>query len=406
MATTAQVVEQPAAHGADRPLIVCHCTTAHTQLKSRSYHRQLLPLSEMGIGVRYVAPMKNRDMRSGVKLVGIPVRKNAFRRLLAWPELLVKLLRQNASVYHFQDPQLLPLGFALKLIFRRRIVYDAYEDFPAIAAAKQSIPGPLRPMASATVAFAERVASRLFDGVITADPMTLRRFAVRKQSRKLVFYNFPNLDFFPEPRPRSTPFDVVYRGGLSARTGAVVLLEALRILSARPHPPRLLLIGYFDTPAAEQELRRRIRTLGLAALVEIRGRIDHETMADALGEARIGVSPLLAVRKFQINIPVKVFEYWACGLPVVATDLAPMRPFFRHGHAGLLVHPGDAGELAGSIAWLLDHPDFAARMGQRGRQLVIRRFNNTCEIQKLRRLFERIVNPSQRGPSRPCSNRS
>jgi glycosyltransferase involved in cell wall biosynthesis len=410
MATsTAQLVESRVAEISEHPLVVCHCTTAHTQLKSRTYHRQLLPLAEAGVAVRYVAPMDRRELADGISVVPIPNRKNTLRRLFGWPNLLRELLRQNASVYHIQDPQLLPIAFVLKLLFRKRIVYDAYEDFPSIAAAKESVPKALRPVAAAAVAFAENLASRFFDAIVTADPITLRRFSRRGKSRKIVFYNFPNLDFFPAPptpRAQAHSFDLLYRGGLSERAGTFVLLDALRILASRPSPPRLLLLGYFDNLQAEETLRRRVSALGLDSLVEIRGRIGHERMGEALSQARIGISSLLPVRKFQINIPVKIFEYWASGLPVVATDLVPMRPCFGDGEAGLLVQPEGAAELARSIAWLLDRPAEAARMGQRGRQLVVQRFNNAAEVHKLRKLFASIANQREEARTQPCLNPS
>jgi glycosyltransferase involved in cell wall biosynthesis len=341
--------------------------------------------------------MRSRVLAGGIEVVGLARPGHLLRRLFAWPYLAVRLLRQNAALYHIQDPQLLPVAFILKFVFRRRVVYDAYEDFPSIVDNKKSIPSVLRSTAAAVLASVEALAARSFDAIITADPLTLRRFARQGRSKKLVFYNFPNLNYFPPPRPHSARFDLVYRGGLSERTGTFVLLDALRLLAARANPPQLLLIGYFDDRQSEEALRRRIRDLGLVSLVEIRGRIEHELMAEAISEARIGVSPLLAIRKFQINIPVKIFEYWACGLPVVATGLAPMRPFFRDGEAGLLVPPASAARLAGSIARLLDHPNEAARMGRRGRELVSRRFNNAVEVQKLSRLFAAIGNKSNRG---------
>jgi glycosyltransferase involved in cell wall biosynthesis len=406
VATATQVLNTAGKKRHQRSLVVCHCTTVHQDLKSRTFHRQLLPLAQLGFDVRYIAPIRPHELTSGIKIIGFAAPRSIFQRLAFWPALLKKLLRQKADIYHIQDPQLLPLAFALKLIFRKRVVYDAYEDFPSIAAARNSIPAVLRPFAATTVAFVERLAARAFDAIITADPITMRRLGAVGESKKLVFYNFPNLRFFPAPRTSAPQFDLVYRGGISERTGALVLLEALQLLAARPNPPRLLFIGYFDSARAESEFRERVRALNLDSLLETRGRIDHASMATALSEARMGLCPLLAIPKFQKNIPVKVFEYWACGLPVVATDLLPIQPFLRPGEAGLLVQPGGATELAEAIKWLLDHPDSARRMGQRGRRLVVQRFNNENEVRKLHAFVQRIANPSLGGHSRPCSSPS
>jgi glycosyltransferase involved in cell wall biosynthesis len=372
-------------------ITLCHFSTAHTQLKSRSFHRECMPLAAAGMNVRYVTPADIEGRRSGVDFVTLKRPHSRVRSLLASAGLIRVLLRQNANLYHFQDPELLPVALALKVIFHKRVVYDAYEDFPSMALNKRSLPAALRPPAAKVVAALERLAAYCFDGVITADPLTLRRFAHTGKSHKLVFFNFPNLDLFPPPRLDTRHFDVVYRGGLSARAGTLVLLEAMRLLAARGKPVSLLLIGYFDDVVFESELREQIRALGLSAYVELRGRMEHEDMAEALSEARIGVCPLQDIPKFRLNIPVKVFEYWACGLPVIASDLPPIRPFFRSVSGGFLYQPSDAAELARSIRWLLDHPNAASRMGQSGRSAIVQRYNNHNEVRKLRDFCLRVA---------------
>jgi len=391
MATQTATLPSPLAaakNGGDE-ITFCHFTTAHSQLKSRTLHRICLPLAAAGIQIRYVSPARETPAFEGIEFIRIPESRNRIGRVARSVPLLRELARLDATIYHFQDPELLPVGLALRAFYRKHVIYDAYEDFPSMASA--SLPRVVRPLAARTIKLAEKLAAHSFDAITTADPFTLRRLARAGRSRKLVFYNFPNLDFFPPPRPMQKPFDIVYRGGLSDRAGTFTLLDALHRLKWLPRPPRLLLIGYFDNSEARRTLEERIRALELRDQVEILGRVEHEAMAEALSRARIGVCPLEAVPKFLLNIPVKVFEYWACGLPVVATDLPPIRPFLRHSQAGLLHAPGDAEGLARSIAWLLESPAAAQRMGERGRELVESRFNNECESSKLLRLCVQIA---------------
>ncbi|HEY6442169.1 MAG TPA: glycosyltransferase [Candidatus Acidoferrales bacterium] len=412
MSTREHSISGAAEKRRDGNFTICHFTTAHTELKSRSFHREFIPLAQSGVGIRYLAPVKGNSHRDGIDIIALKKYSTRLRRIFAQPALLRTLLQQRATLYHFQDPELLPLAFVLKLICRKRVVYDAYEDFPSMAANKAGLPGPLKPLAAKAIANMERLAIRLFDGVMTADPFTMRRLA-KSRSPKIVFYNFPNLDFFPScTAPRTKPFDLVYRGGLSQRAGTFVLIEALRLLATRDRLTKLLLIGYFDNASAEKTIRQRIHAAGVAHLVEIRSRLDHEKMAEALSEATIGINPLQAVPKFMLNIPVKVFEYWACGLPVVSSDLPPIRPFFRNAEAGLLFPAQSAQALAQSITWLLDNPYAAAAMGARGRDLVVRRFNNLEEVRKLQRFFARVAeDPMKRTMPEPgeevlsaCSN--
>ncbi len=371
---------------------ICHVTVAHRELKSRTFHMQLAPLAAMGMPICYVSPVAAPPERHGFRFIGLPLTHGMFARLVQAPVLLRTLLQQRADIYHIQDPELLPMAFALKLIFGRRVVFDSYEDFASMALQSQRIPATLKPVAEKAMLQIQRLAARSFDAVITADPLTLRRFARTGRSKKLVFYNLPNLGVFPasaENGPK--PFDIVYRGGVSERAGTWTLLTALRQLKSNGRAVKTLVIGYFDNPAAKAELTRRIAEHHLENEITIVGRVDHATMPHVLSQARIGVSPLLDTPKFRRNIPVKIFEYWACGLPTIASDLPPIRPFFKSANAGLLFTPGDAPELASAISALLAQPAVASAMGARGRQAIERRWNNRSEVHKLHRLFVQLA---------------
>jgi|GEM_PF-280282 len=398
-------------HAPPRPcsgMALCHFTTAHAQLKSRAFHRLCLPLARDGVHVNYISPATVQHVR-GIDFVSIPERRSRVARALWNRPLLRALVDADAQIYHFQDPELLPVALALKIFFKKHVIYDAYEDFPSMARESASIPAPWRALSARLVKMGEWLAAHFLDAVVTADPFTLRRLARTGGSRKLVFSNFPNLDYFPPPGPAPKPFDLVYRGGLSERAGTYDLLESLRILKSRARPLRLLLIGYCDDADAETVLRNRIAKMGLGANVEIRGRVPHERMASALSQASIGICPLRATPKFALNVPVKVFECWACGLPVIASNLPPIRPYFRNARAGLLFQAANADDLARAIKWMLDHPGAADAMGKNGRAAVIERFNNRAEIRRFERLLAQVAavpNGKLQERSAQCSNRS
>jgi glycosyltransferase involved in cell wall biosynthesis len=283
----------------------------------------------------------------------------------------------------------------LKLFFRKKVVYDTREDFPAMMLTKAYLPPRWRKLTSRIVAGAEGLAARILDGFVTADSGTLRPHARKGKSRKLVFYNFPNLQYFPEPQMVEKKFDLVYRGGLSERAGTFVLLKAVRLLKERGIPVRLLMFGYADNKHTEQLVRDSILSMEIEKLVTLQGVIPHDDMAATLSQARIAVCPLQCIPKFLNNIPVKVFESWACGLPVIATDLPPIRPFFGTKPYGVLVKPGDSYGLANAVARMLKSPQLIAEYGCRARQAVVERYNSDLEIRKLLSFYKGVLSCQQ-----------
>ena len=372
-------------------LKVCHLSPLERLLDARAFSRESLPSLAYGLRPVIIGPHARTGFLEDVQFISIPKSRNRALRMFTAIRSVSRALKQRAHVYHIHSPELIPVALILKVVFKKKVVYDSREDFPSMMLTKTYLPRILRIPISKSVAVLERVATRLLDGVITADSGSLRPLAKVGKSKKLVFYNFPNLRYFPPTNSIQKSYDLVYRGGLSERAGTFVLFQAMRILLDRGISVRLLLFGYTDNQQTESAIRDTLRGLGIEHLVTLTGVIPHDKMAATLSRARIAVCPLQRVPKFMNNIPVKVFESWACGLPVIATDLPPIRPFFAARGLGLLVKPGSAEELADAIEQLLASPDLVTEFGSRARQVVVERYNAGVEIRKLISFYSKVL---------------
>jgi glycosyltransferase involved in cell wall biosynthesis len=372
-------------------LSICHLSPVQDRLDSRTYVMEMLPLAKRGCELTLIGAHGQDKIETNVAFVSSPKRQTRIQRILLAMGLALRALRRPAHLYHIHNPEMIPAGLILKWFAGKKVVYDTQEDHPSMMLTKTYLPPSLRRLARRMVASVERLASREFDGFIAADPGTLRATARVGRSRKLVFYNLPNLDFFPSPEAKQKNFDFVYRGGLSERAGTFVLLAALRELILRGRSPRLLLFGYADRAVDRTRIQHHIERIGLAANVVLAGRVEHHKMAETLSQARVSICPLMEIPKFKNNIPVKVFESWACGLPVICSDLPPIRPFFKGKQFGLLVEPGNVKALADAMECLLLNPEEATRMGIAGRKAVVDQYNNSSESKKLLAFYKKLL---------------
>lgn len=370
---------------------VCHLSPVKGRLDARTYNMEILPAVKHGVRAALVGPHGTEHHEDGLDVLPLTGGRSRLSRFFTSPAIAFFARRQPARIYHVHNPEMIPAGLLLKLLFRKTVVYDTQEDFAAMMLTKTYLPPRLRGLMGKAVHVAERLAANIFDGFMTADSGTMRSLAHSGKSKKLVFYNLPNLEFFTHLKPMPKRFDVVYRGGLSERAGTFVLLDALQILRRRGILARALLFGYTDDQAVRSSILERVGRMNLTSQVFLHGRVPHAEMADTLSQARISVSPLMAIPKFMHNIPVKVFESWACGLPVISSDLPPIRPFFRDGEFGLLFPPGDSQALADGIEDLLKNPSRAELMGRAGRRAVFERCNNKREIHKLIGFYTKVL---------------
>jgi glycosyltransferase involved in cell wall biosynthesis len=82
-------------------------------------------------------------------------------------------------------------------------------------------------------------------------------------------------------------------------------------------------------------------------------------------------------------------EAMAAGKPIVASNVGGIPDLVQHGHNGLLVPPGDEKALAAAIRQLIDDPDKAKMMGQRGRQRC-HQFSIDAMVEKIDQLYSEL----------------
>ncbi|MEE8600817.1 glycosyltransferase [Euzebya tangerina] len=168
--------------------------------------------------------------------------------------------------------------------------------------------------------------------------------------------NAVNAAMFPRAaRPDRADPTAIFVGALRPWHGPEVLAEAWRSLGA--DAPRLVVVG--DGPG-----RHHLQSVG----AELLGTVPHDDVPELLRQADLAVAPGPADMPTYFS-PLKVFEYMAAGLPVVASDLPGTRQVLSE--RGVLVPAGDASALAAAVAALQADPDRRAQLGAAGRREVL-----------------------------------
>ena len=136
-----------------------------------------------------------------------------------------------------------------------------------------------------------------------------------------------------------------------------------------------------DTPEFTDE---QMGQLGRLANVKLLGHIDD--IAPVLAEVDI-----VALPSYREGTPKILLEAAACGLPIVATDIAGCRGVVEHGTNGFLVPPKDTIDLVGSINQLCADPILRKTMGAQGRKIVQRGFSSQMVISKTLDVYRSLM---------------
>ncbi len=255
---------------------VCVLTSAHPPFDVRIFHKECKSLSRAGYEVTLVAPAAEDGIYDGVVLQALPLWKSRLDRFMRGSLAVYnKALQANADVYHFHDPELIPIALLLR-IHGKKVIYDIHEDLPRTISYKPYIPRPLCGAVSRTVQFIEEWSGSRFSALAAATPVIGDRF--RKVNENLaVLNNYPRIEEIENsagPPDGGREASLLYVGMRITRArGAEEMVRAMGLLPEHL-ATRLKLVGNWDSAELP------------AALAKLPG-WDPITFVDLLGEQRL-----------------------------------------------------------------------------------------------------------------------
>lgn len=171
---------------------------------------------------------------------------------------------------------------------------------------------------------------------------------------------------FPEnllPTMPDKRFTVGFLGTLKPWHGIEILLEAFLAAKRQNSNMRLLVVG--DGPM--------VNLLEGVDGVEMTGAVDPMDVPGLLASMNVGLAPYPNQEPFYFS-PLKIVEYMAAGLPVIASRIGDIPMVIADNVDGILVDPGDVQALMDSILHLMHDQELCSRMGAKARRKVMSEF--------------------------------
>ena len=111
---------------------------------------------------------------------------------------------------------------------------------------------------------------------------------------------------------------------------------------------------------------------GLREAALFTGAVAPHQVPGLLASMDVAVAPYPKLANFYFS-PLKVYEYMAAGLPVVASRIGQLTQVLRHEETGLLCPPGDAAALAAALERLRCDPALRKRLGAAARATALKK---------------------------------
>jgi len=347
-------------------------------------------LKPLGIGFREAgydvtfccSPGKGLELLSkeGFSVKGIPVSRNynILAHLTSFIRLYLYIRREDFDVVHTHTPVASLIGrLAARLAGTGTVVYTAHGFY---------FHEGMNSAARKIYIFLEKMAGHLSDLIFVqsmedyrdaeregiappgklvhigngVDPGRFGSHLYRRERERL------REEFCIEEEPV-----VGFVGRLVREKGVFDLVRAASEVKKRFEDVRFILIGEeleSGRCGCRARLKEIIRRNDLEGNVTLAGRRDDIP-------SLLTLMDMFVLPSYREGMPRSVLEAMASSLPVVASNIRGCREEVVDGETGFLVSPGSPGTLASAICELLANPEMARSMGSRGREMVVRRYD-------------------------------
>ena len=172
---------------------------------------------------------------------------------------------------------------------------------------------------------------------------------------------------------------------------AKMYLDIVKLAKDKGVNLRCLLISLFMFEGGKEWVRKTAADYGITDNMTLMDRIPPYEVPKYLSKTKIGLIPLPDTLKMRSNIPTKMFEYMYYKLPVITGELPPCGYFMNKDEFGYMVKWDSVEEYTDKILFLLNNPIQMRRLGEKGHQLVLEKYNWETEEEKLKDVYKRVL---------------
>ncbi len=335
-----------------------------------------------------------------VGLIGRPWNSIAFSSLFLLISLFGKLPQYDiiyARDYHTVIIALLP-----RLLFHKKLIYE----INGLANEEQKLKSCsiFNRIIVFLIKRAEKMAARNSDQIVSVTPQIasylMANFNCQPNEIKIIGNGVNTKIFHPIADKallanwrKSLGIEMdevvtVFVGNLARWQGVETFIESGFKLFPKNERLKFLIVG--DGPLKEDLMKKVLESKWKQRFI-FTGMVNYEEIPFLINIANICVVPFISKRNQKTGVsPIKIFEYMACGKPVVASRIQGLE-FIEDEGVGCLIEPEDVESLKKALYDLIKEPKERIRMGQKGSQIARENFSWESRVIEIEKVLKELA---------------
>ena len=182
---------------------------------------------------------------------------------------------------------------------------------------------------------------------------------------------------------------VSFVGNLAPWQGVEYLIHAASLIVEKMQKTKFLIVG---DGIMREKLESFVKELNIEHSIIFTGTAPYENVPEYINISDVCVAPFIRTRNESMGLsPLKIYEYLACGKPVVASNIKGVGNLLEDSNSGISVPSDNPNELAKAIIKLLKDKQLREQMGNNGREIVSNSYSWEITARKTKEVFENIL---------------
>ena len=373
---------------------ICVITTQHHADDVRIFKKEIKYLKNIASEIHFIVRKRgNLKTDSDIHYYWMNNRNTIWGRIGRNIQALTFALKINVDIYHFHDPELIFVGFLLKVLTRKKVIYDIHELYTDAILHRTYLPKIIRKLFLLIYLSLERLFLPYLDALILAEQSYVPYYKWHKNWA--IVQNFivkQNLVEKLENKTFRPPFQIVYLGGITPKRGIWEMLNFIKLLNENNIAFHFHLVGGFDTTSLKKQVVDWLQKHNLIELITIYNYLPHDKALEILRKGQIGLLFLHPIRNNMNILPTKLFEYMGNGMVVFASNFPKWIDLNKKHQFGLVIDIFNLKDYMPNVLKLLKDSNKMQNIAKRNIEYVNQHYLWEDEVQHLFKLYESLFN--------------
>jgi glycosyltransferase involved in cell wall biosynthesis len=284
------------------------------------------------------------------------------------------------------------IGFKIKILLKKKVIYDIHEDYRTQIKQKVWIPTRLlKYLVSSVFSVVEKFFCLFYDKLVFAEIYYKDNYSNLLQKKAIDILNYPLIENKVKTVSNKSEIKLIYTGNITKERGAYIMLDTLSELIKLNSNIKMYWIGSLKDENIISTIEQKSEFNDNLVVVGKRGYTDKDVIDSYVALSDFGLALFPQSEHYNKKLLTKFYEYMMYGIPVIASNFDVWKRFVKTNQIGITIEPENTQNIAKEIIRLIEDKELINNVRINSPKLIKDKYNWIIEERKLLKIYEELL---------------